>query len=117
MCATGYEGVVCAICTPGWQLYGSSCVACLGSSGSSYALWAFFVFVLVLCVAALCYREWSLTQRIKLKLTKITQERLVTNIFNLLRMCVSEFVTVQTVQVSTASLSLHVDPNFITLDI
>ena len=117
VCATGYEGVVCAICAPGWQLYGSSCVACLGSSGSSYVLWAFFVFVLVLFVAALWYREWSRTQRIKLTLTKVTQERLITNIFNLLRLRVGEVVTVQTVQVSTASLSLHVDPNFITLDI
>ena len=68
-------------------------------------------------VAALWYREWSRTQHIKLTLTKVTQEQLMTNIFNLLWMRVGEFVTVQTVQVSTASLSLHVDPNFITLDI
>ena len=111
MCATGYEGVVCAICAPGWQLSGSSCVACLGNSGSSYVLWAFLVAVLVLCVAALWYKQWSRTRRIKVILNKVAQERLVTNIFILLRTRVREFVTVQTVQASAVSSSLHVDPN------
>ena len=82
-CAAGYQGVLCAICAPGWQFSGPKCVKC-ESSGPNYVIWI-AVFVFVLIVAAAWYVEWSSIQHIKMKLRKVEPECLIRNIFNLFR--------------------------------
>ena len=99
-CAIGYEGLLCGICAPDWQVSRSVCVPCIASSGPSHVLWGGVGFVLVICIAVLCYREFSLAHRIKTKLSAVAQQRLVDNIFIFLRTSNKEFVTVQNVQVS-----------------
>jgi len=98
VCATGYQGVLCAACVPDWQIQGQTCIPCQGGSGSGNILLGIGI-ILILFLVAMVYNEWSYNQRIKNKLNAVSPQLVVRNIFNLLRTDITGSIATATVQV------------------